>query len=640
MTDSSKGADAWTVTPYAYLKDQHPVYGPERLRRSCYVTMRDGIRIAVDVHVAEEAGWEKPQPTIAVFTPYYRRFKLTDAASGETEDSPNAGYLRDFFTRHGYAVLVADVRGSGASFGTRDGFRSPKERLDYSEIADWIVAQPWSNGLIGSTGISYVGAAADFLATTGHPAVKAVIPTFAVWDTFADHYNPNGLHVSFLGPEYNALMEALDRADPEKLRDFAYFADPAYDGPAPVDDDPDGDLLTAALAEHAANVDMTQFIREFAFRDDGLSYDPDYSAPLIGPAYYAEHIDPGVAYFSVSGWMDAVYFANAATRRFLSLPVAHKHLMMGPWDHGARTNVSPFREAEVPEFERMGAYLRFFDHYLKETPNGLDAEAPVHFFTMVEERWKCAETWPPPETETRTLFFNAEGKLSDRPPEMAAASDDYRGDFSFGTGFQTRYERAAATGVETYYADWHGRDSGLLCYTSAALETDTEVTGHPVVTLHVASSEKDGAFCVYLEDVAPDGHCRYVTEGVLRALHRRTSEAPANLQTVGPYRTLSRVHASLLTPGEPTVLEFDLIPTSWLFRAGHRIRIALSVGDRDHYARIPGGRPPELKLFREKERASRIDLPVIPRVDKKYGLRRPRHPTSGTSDRIAQPSYP
>ena len=56
MTDSSKGADAWTVTPYTYLKDQHPVYGPERLRRSCYVTMRDGIRIAVDVHLAEEAG--------------------------------------------------------------------------------------------------------------------------------------------------------------------------------------------------------------------------------------------------------------------------------------------------------------------------------------------------------------------------------------------------------------------------------------------------------------------------------------------------------------------------------------------------------------------------------------------------------
>ena len=83
----------------------------------------------------------------------------------------------------GYAVVVVDVRGTGASFGTRDSFRSPREREDSREIADWIVAQPWSDGRIGSTGISYLGAAADFLASTGHPAVKAIAPLFAVWDT-------------------------------------------------------------------------------------------------------------------------------------------------------------------------------------------------------------------------------------------------------------------------------------------------------------------------------------------------------------------------------------------------------------------------------------------------------------------------
>jgi len=67
---------------------------------------------------------------------------LTWQATAETEESPNAGYIRAFFTQDGYVVVVVDVRGSGASFGTRDGFRSPKERLDYAEIADWIVVQP------------------------------------------------------------------------------------------------------------------------------------------------------------------------------------------------------------------------------------------------------------------------------------------------------------------------------------------------------------------------------------------------------------------------------------------------------------------------------------------------------------------
>lgn len=613
MTDSSKQSTAWIQTPHAYLEARAPLYGEARLRQSCYLEMRDGVRLAADIHVPAEAGWNTPLPTIAVFTPYYRRFKLTDKATAETEDSPNAGYIRDFFTPHGYAVVVVDVRGSGASFGARDGFRSPKERLDYAEVADWIIAQSWSNGAIGSTGISYVGAAADFLATTGHSAVKAVIPTFAVWDTYADHYNPNGLHVSFLGPEYNALMEALDLADPEKLKDYAYFADPAYAGPAPVDDDPDGVLLASASAEHAANVDMTQFIREFVYRDDGLSYDPDYTAPLIGPAHYAETIRGDTAYFAVSGWMDAVYFANAATRRFLSLRGERKHLLMGPWDHGARTNVSPFREAELPAFEKMSAYLRFFDQYLKGEDVGLQSEAPVHYFTMVEEQWKSAASWPLPNTRTQHYFLGENGSLSTAPSTADSASDEYQADFSIGSGTQTRYERAAAVGVDAYYADWHGRDAKMQTYTSAPLDVDTEVTGHPIMTLHVATSERDGAFCVYLEDVAPDGQCRYVTEGVLRGLHRKVVEPPWNLQTVGPYHSLSRADAELMTPGEPTELKFDLVPTSWLFRAGHRIRLAISAADRDHYARVPGGRPPVLTFFRDAVRASCIEIPIIPR---------------------------
>lgn len=613
MSDSSNGSTAWSTTPHAYLEQRAPAYDSRRLRKSCYVEMRDGVRLALDVYVPAAAGWDTPLPAIAAFTPYYRRFKLTAEATDETEDSPNAGYLRDFFTPYGYAVVVVDVRGSGASFGTRDGFRSPKERRDYAEIADWIVRQSWSDGTIGSTGISYVGAAADFLATTGHPAVKAVIPTFAVWDTFADHYNPNGLHVSFLGPEYNALMEALDLADPEKMKAYAYFADPAFGGPAPVDDDADGTLLARAVSEHTANVDMTQFIREFVYRDDGLSYDPEYTAPTIGPAYYAESIRPEVAYYSVSGWMDAVYFANAATRRFLSLENTHKHLLMGPWDHGARTNASPCRSAELPAFERMAAYLRFFDEYLKGYETGMTGEAPVHYFTMVEEKWKSAESWPPPRSICRRYFLGADGTLGEREPTEVSASDDYQADFSVGTGLQTRYERAAAIGVTTYYADWHGRDERMLTYTSQRIDADMEVTGHPVVTLYAASSERDGAFCVYLEDVAPDGICRYVTEGVLRALHRKTTDAPARLRTVGPYRSLSRRDAALLVPGEAVELSFDLVPTSWLFRAGHRIRLAIAAADRDHYARIPGGRPPLLTFFREAGRPSAIDLPVIPR---------------------------
>ena len=88
----------------------------------------------------------------------------------------------------GYALVAVDVRGTGASFGTRDSLRSLRERDDYARIADWVVAQPWSDGRLGATGISYGVAASDFLASSGNPAVRAIAPLSAVWDTYIDHY--------------------------------------------------------------------------------------------------------------------------------------------------------------------------------------------------------------------------------------------------------------------------------------------------------------------------------------------------------------------------------------------------------------------------------------------------------------------
>ena len=165
-------------------------------------------------------------PTLLILTPYYRRFKLRPGAPATTEPSPNAGKWRDLFVPRGYAVVVCDVRGTGASFGTRDSFRSPAERDDYREIADWIVRQAWSDGSIGATGISYVGAAADFLASTGHPAVRAVAPLFAVWDTYSDHYYPGGLLLNRLAETYDELMVALDQDRRDLLRQVCVFQGP------------------------------------------------------------------------------------------------------------------------------------------------------------------------------------------------------------------------------------------------------------------------------------------------------------------------------------------------------------------------------------------------------------------------------
>ena len=604
MSETDAGSGAWKIGPSQYLDGRPAEFGIPAKPLSTYVTMADGCRIAVDVFLPQ--GITGPLPTILVLTPYYRRFALRGGASMATEPSPNIAGYRDMFVPRGYALVTVDVRGTGASFGTRDSFRSPAEREDSRQIADWIVGQPWSDGVIGSTGVSYLGAAACFLAGTGHPAVKAIAPLFAVWNTYTDHYYPGGVLLNRLAVTYDEIMIGLDHDRRDVLAGQPYFNNPDFAGPAPVDDDLDGSLLRAAVREHLGNFHMPDFITEFRFSDDRLPHDPSFGAHSFSPCHYAGHIAAGVAVLSVSGWMDGAGFTNGAIARYLSLPDNPRHLLVGPWDHGARTNVSPWRTGESAGFPVLGEVLRFFDHYLRGIDTGLDAEAPIHYYSIHAEEWHAAESWPPVE-QTRRLHFKAGGRLGEQADEPGR--DEYRVDFTMGTGELTRYERLAAINTTEYYTNWHGRDAKMLSYTSEPLAKSAEITGHPVLDLWLESSEGDAVIHAYLSEVEPDGTARYVTEGVLRALHRAESEAPTFQKWNWPYRDFSRACARPLVPGQPARLRFALLPTSWTFAAGSRIRLSIAGADADHYVQLPYGRPPVLGILHGGEHASSLDLP-------------------------------
>jgi len=602
--DDDQRGNAWQTSPSVYL-GRRPAQYSVSAPRAHYVKMRDGCRLAADVYLPAGADAHARWPTIAVFTPYYRRFRLK-AGANDVEAAPGAFRYRDTFVPRGYALVVVDVRGTGASFGCRDSFRSPAEREDYREVADWIVAQPWSNGAIGSTGISYVGAAADFLASTGHPAVKAIAPLFAVWDTYGDHYYPGGILLNRLVETYDALMVALDHDRRDLIKNFSYFSNPAFEGPQPVDEDRDGEAVQAAVREHLANFRMADFVTDFKFKDDTLPYAPDFSSASFSPYHYMAGVAPEVAVYSVSGWMDGAGYANGAIARFLTLPNAKRHLLLGPWDHGARINVSPWRGAVEPQFMVLAEVLRFFDEYLAGRDTGLRAEAPIHYFTMHEEAWRAAQSWPPVGS-TATLHLDRGGTLSAAAP--AAGADTYQVDFGRGTGTKTRYERLGAADTREYYPDWQGRDAGMLCYTSAALPAAAEFSGHAIVSLEVSASEPDAALFVYLSEVEPADTVRYVTEGVLRALHRREQPCPPFHQTAWPYHSLARADAVAMPIDQPQRIRFALLPTSWRFSAGSRIRLAIAGADADHYAQIPHGRPPRLVVHRGPD-GSHLELPL------------------------------
>ena len=153
-------------------------------------------------------------------------------------------------------------------------------------------------------------------------------------------------------------------------------------------------------------------------------------------------------------------------------------------------------------------------------------------------------------------------------------------------------------------------DEKGLTYTSAPLTGEVEVTGHPVVHLWVTSSAKDGDFFVYLEDISAGGFSKYITEGTLRASHRALSTAPYDNLGLPYHRSNAADVADL--PDQPVELVLDLIPTSYVFAAGHRIRVTITCADKDT-ALTPQMNPaPTIHLYRDANHASYIVLPIIP----------------------------
>lgn len=608
MNADTKAHGAWRLAPADYVAGRQSDYSvtpPE----SCYVTMRDGCRLAVDVYLPGGISTEVVQPrypAIMLFTPYYRRFKLRPGGHGEV--NPNSGKFRDFFVPRGYAVVVVDVRGTGASFGTRDSFRSPKEREDSREVVDWVVSQPWSDGVVGATGVSYLGAASDFLASTGHPAVKAIAPLFSVWDTYADNYFPGGIQLKTLTKVYDELMIGLDHDRRDVLRQFSYFDNPDFEGPRPVDADHDGSLVREAVREHHGNFRQTEFMAEFTFREEGLPYDPEFSSASFSPYSVSAGVRPDVAVLSVSGWRDGAGYMNGAISRYLTLARNKRHLLLGPWDHGARIDVSPWRSSVEADFPVLGEVLRFFDTYLLGMDTGLAEEAPIHYFAMHAQEWRAAEHWPPVESVQR-LNFAAGGRLTEQT--AAAGEDAYKVDFSTGTGSGTRYERIAGLDSRTYYGDWQGRTDRMLSYSSEPLSRPMELAGHGLADLWLASSEPDAALFVYLTEILADGSEHYVTEGLLRALHRKESPAPETYRTTWPFRSFTRADAAPLIPGRVERIRIPLLPVAWRFDAGSRIRLSIAGADADHCGQVPHGRPPLLRVLFGGDRASALELPLV-----------------------------
>jgi len=584
--------------------------------QSFYLTMRDDVRLAVDIHLPEGMQPGKKVPALLEQTRYWRAMELRAPFKWfiKAEDL-NLRYkdFKPFFTGQGYALVLVDVRGTGASFGVWPYPWHPETISDSYEIVDWIVSQPWSNGRVGAYGISYLGATAELLPVCGHPAVKAVIPMFNHPDAFSDIAFPGGCFNERFIRDWDDLDSNLDRNKvPVELGRVAQLL---VKGVKPVAGQEN--VLEEAISEHANNGRVYKAGLEINYRDQvSPSLEASFEDILV-QKHWPDLRDSGSVIFGWGSWMDAGT-ADAVIRRFLTLENACMGVI-GAWEHGGQMNASPYKPPEEPAnppvITQWAEMVRFFDRFLKDGQEEIaQSDKVLYYYTMGEEKWKRTSDWPPPGAIYQRWYLVEDHALSVEYPVNDAGADNLKVDFEASSGeFNRWWEIGALLQKTVVYNERRQAEKHMLVYHSEPMEKDTEISGYPLINLYISSSETDGSFYVYLEDVDEDGNVFYVTEGLLRAVHRKISPESMLDKMQVPHHSYKQDDALALVPGEVAELQFGMLPTSVLIRKGHRLRLGIAGNDNGTFKRIPESGVPLINVERNRRWSSYIELPVIDR---------------------------
>ena len=552
------------------------------------VPMRDGVVLRADVWRPQGSG---PFPVLLYRTPYGK--------SAAQSDYTTFGKA----VERGYAVVMQDVRGRFASAGEFEPYRN--EGRDGYDTIEWAARQPWSNGAVGTFGLSYPGAVQWLAAVEGPPHLKAMVPamTFASANMF--FYAGGVWDNSWAGWVWEDVGGELHRRN-------------GVTGPT-----------TDEEAERTWEEARQRVLWQLP-----LNTVPDFKA--IAPWYYewmrhppwdpwwdwadlrARYGRTGAAVLGMSGWYDEAYGPDGATTNFTGLTTARAGgpsrtaFVIGPWPHGVvgtgRTKAGERENGPNATIDYDETVLRWMDHYLRDVDNGVDREPPVRVFVMGDNRWREADRWPIPGTRSDTLYLAAPGQGTRRGGLSAHRPDSRRP--------TSVYVADPAKPVTDAYADRSGAHdyralasrADVLTFETPPLAQDMEVVGAIAAEVYMAADAPDADLWVKVLDVAPDGTAYNLM-------------APGSDVVRASYRDRS-AHRSLLEPGRVYLLRLPGLLTGNTFKQGHRIRVHVMSSFAPNYARnLQTGasetesartRSAHITIHHDARHPSRIIFPVIP----------------------------
>lgn len=567
------------------------------IEKNIMVPMRDGVQLATDVYRLDGA---TPTPVLVARTPYNKDHMI---AGGDTFNILRA-------VQAGYTVMTQDVRGRYASEGTFNPH--VQETDDGLDAFAWAAAQPWSNGMVGTFGGSYLGGTQWLPAREDPPALRAMVPSI----TFSDGYE--GCSYQGGAKVLHDLRWVVANIVPAEMERRAARGEKLLESDTPLD--VDGALTELPLATHP-------FIREYAaFYLEWLAHrtPDDYWIPSAPNADYEQITAPAL---NISGWYDIFLWSTFQNymgmkqRGGSEIARRNQRVIIGPWTHMNFSGSFPEREfgpnANSAAIDLPGIHLRWFDRWLKDEANSVDEEPPVTIFVMGIDEWRDESDWPLPDTEYRPYYLHSGGQANslhgDGRLSTEAPSDEPPDVYLYNplrpvptVGGQVILPGGNAMGPRDQ-REVEGRDD-VLVYSTPVLDRPVEVTGPIELCLFVASSARDTDFTGKLVDVYPDGRAMILTEGILRARYRNSFTEP-----------------ELLEPETVYELRLDLWATANVFLPGHRIRLEVSSSNFPRFDRNSntGGeiasetadqyQPAINRIFHEAAHPSRLILPVIKR---------------------------
>lgn len=562
------------------------------VRNSLYVPVRDGTRLAMNVYRPARDGVaiDTPLPVIFMFTPYRARYRNADGALVELSQARSLGL--DRLLAAGYVIAEADIRGKGASFGARRGFQDRTEAQDGYDLVQWLAEQPWSNGIVGMAGCSYLGGSTVQVATTRPPALKAIFAGASDLDKF-DFVRNGGITAQFNTRPDEPLSDDLMSV--------------------PMDEDRDGSLLRAAVAEHAANTPMAALWYGMPFRDSVSPLTGNAFWEEVGPYTYLDELRAA----QIPMWLWSNLKDEPTSQMILAAANLDAKLLVGPGSH-----------CIPPPGIDLGAELqRFFDQHLKGIDTGIDREPKYQWW--VENApdgaaWLRSDHLPGVAATQQVWYLGAPGTADDTATAQAArksadantqALSTSAAQGVFATTPQPAGERHLTVdydpGAGEYFAFWVESQAGHgLVFTGEPLAQDLHLEGYPVAELTVAADRNDINVFVYLEEQAADGSVTVLSNGRLAASYRATAQAPYDTLGLPWHPGRERDHQPL-TPGVPVELDIAMLPVSHIVPAGSRLRFVVTGADprQRNLADIRQDPPPVMTLTLGGESA-RVSLPV------------------------------